>query len=344
MKILAVDDDEFILELLTEALNNVGLSDITLATSAEHAIDCVRNAASPYQCILLDIQMPGMNGIDLCKWLRRQDRYNETPIIMITSLSDKAYIDRAFSSGASDYVTKPFDLTELGSRVRIAQRQIQTNNRLSQKKFEVKAIGAQLEDVYRVELSDAVHITDVAGVIDMLALENYLLKMQRGDLYATSLVAFRIANVAELYARSHANILFRDILADTVESVINSMHGINRMTAYAGNGIFVSLVSDFGDLDVPELETECNQMLADLGAVTASGRRIDITIKMGARTRFGVTHSGKAALNHLHSVIADLLIPPETPSDMHQRDTGNSPGFIGTLSKTVQRLLGDTTR
>jgi CheY-like chemotaxis protein len=344
MKILAVDDDEFILELLTEALNNVGFSDITLATSAEDAIERVGNAASPYECILLDIQMPGMNGIELCQWLRRQDRYKETSIIMITSLSDKANIDRAFSSGASDYVTKPFDLTELGSRVRIAQRQLQTSKRLSQKTFEVKAIGAQLDNVYRVDLSDAVHITDVAGVIDMLALENYLLRMQRGDLFATSLLAFRIVNVADLYARCQGNILFRDILADTVEAVINSMHGINRMTAYAGNGIFVSLVSDFGDLDVSELETECNQLLAGLDVASPSGEPVGLRIKIGARAPFGMAHSGKAALNQLHNVIGDLLMPSDAPSEMHQSEAANSPWSLGAFSKTVRGWLGDGTK
>ncbi len=62
--------------------------------------------------------MPGMEGFDICVRLREMPDGERTPVLMMTSLDDKASLDRAFSVGASDYVTKPFHWSVLRERVR----------------------------------------------------------------------------------------------------------------------------------------------------------------------------------------------------------------------------------
>ena len=121
MRILSVDDDPIILELLVAVLASMGHTEVTTAESAVEAFEIIKNDPEPFDCFLLDIQMPEIDGIQLCKSLRFIPEYKRTPILMITAMSDKAYIERAFASGATDYVTKPFDIVELGARIKVAE-------------------------------------------------------------------------------------------------------------------------------------------------------------------------------------------------------------------------------
>ncbi len=120
MKILAVDDDPVALDILSATLTRANYLDLTLANSAEEALDELGETEVPFDCCLLDIQMPGIDGIELCAAIRDMPDYQHAPIVMITSLSDQSSIDRAYAAGATDYVTKPFNGLELGSRIRVA--------------------------------------------------------------------------------------------------------------------------------------------------------------------------------------------------------------------------------
>jgi CheY-like chemotaxis protein len=120
MKILAVDDDPVALDILGATLTRANYLDLTLASSAEKALEKLGKTDVPFDCCLLDIQMPGIDGIELCAAIRDMPDYRHAPIVMITSLSDQGSIDRAYAAGATDYVTKPFNGLELGSRIRVA--------------------------------------------------------------------------------------------------------------------------------------------------------------------------------------------------------------------------------
>jgi len=67
---LAVDDDIFILELLPIILAQAGITDVTVASSAQDALSAISNQAEPFECFLLDVQMPGGSGIELCGAIR----------------------------------------------------------------------------------------------------------------------------------------------------------------------------------------------------------------------------------------------------------------------------------
>ncbi|MEI2806535.1 MAG: response regulator [Albidovulum sp.] len=124
MKILAVDDDAYIRELLLLIISRSGYEDITVAPSGDAALEAIEVADPAFDCLFFDIQMPGMDGIELCTRVRRIDGYEKTPIIMLTAMTERDFIDRAFAAGATDYVTKPFDTLELGVRARNAEELI----------------------------------------------------------------------------------------------------------------------------------------------------------------------------------------------------------------------------
>ncbi|WP_224825905.1 PleD family two-component system response regulator [Cognatishimia sp. MH4019] len=120
MRILAVDDDPIILDLLTVALSTFGYDDIVTAQNGAEAIEILQSDQGLFDTLLYDIQMPVMDGIELVYRTRALLRYSDVPILMLTAMSEKTYIDRAFLAGATDYITKPFDTMELQARLKVS--------------------------------------------------------------------------------------------------------------------------------------------------------------------------------------------------------------------------------
>ncbi|MFK5998233.1 MAG: response regulator [Rhodobacterales bacterium] len=133
MKILVVDDDHLALSILRLYLADAGYYDVTVCEAPEAALALIENGDVEFGCFFFDIMMPFIHGIDLCKRVRNIQKYKETPIIMLTGISGKSDIDEAFSAGATDYVTKPFTMTEIGARVRIAENLVSIRNKSNPK-------------------------------------------------------------------------------------------------------------------------------------------------------------------------------------------------------------------
>jgi CheY-like chemotaxis protein len=105
MRFLVVDDDPIVLKLIPMVLRQEGHEDIRVASTGMAALGILSNAIDPFDAILLDIEMPEMNGIDVCARIRQMPGYRSIPIIMLTARSDTGSIESAFSAGANDYIT-----------------------------------------------------------------------------------------------------------------------------------------------------------------------------------------------------------------------------------------------
>lgn len=113
--ILIVDDEKFNIELAAVYLKEEDYK-ISFATNAKSAIESVlKNEIS---LILLDINMPGTDGFEVCRMLKEDPKTKDIPIIFLTAQTDIEYISRAFEVGGVDYITKPFNGAELKIRVR----------------------------------------------------------------------------------------------------------------------------------------------------------------------------------------------------------------------------------
>src|ERR1700681_1180528 len=127
MRILIVEDSEDSRDLTEGALLSGGYDDIVTAASGWEALEvldigCNTDAAPSVDMVLLDIVMPGMDGVEVCTRIRNDPRCADLPILMVTSLEDMGSLNNAFVAGATDYVTKPVNRVELIARVRAALR------------------------------------------------------------------------------------------------------------------------------------------------------------------------------------------------------------------------------
>lgn len=116
-RLLLLEDDEFLRDGLTEILTKEGyaLETADCISAAEKLI-----ALSPFELMIFDVMLPDGNGFDLCAKIRSMG--NDTPILFLTAKDEEIQIVRGLDLGADDYVTKPFKLLELLSRVRALLR------------------------------------------------------------------------------------------------------------------------------------------------------------------------------------------------------------------------------
>lgn len=112
-KVLVVDDERQIRDLLGEFLEREGY-EVLLSSAGEEAIELAERKIP--HAILLDVKMPGIDGIEVCKRLKAEPRTQFIPVIMITGYVDNKMV--AIESGADDFVNKPIDLVELAVRVK----------------------------------------------------------------------------------------------------------------------------------------------------------------------------------------------------------------------------------
>jgi DNA-binding response OmpR family regulator len=112
--ILLVDDNPQNLQVLGKLLQEEKY-EIEFAVNGEATLEWLKN--KKFDLILLDLNMPGMNGFEVCKRIRT-DNENEVPIIFLSAESERESILKGFEVGAQDYVTKPFDSRELLARVK----------------------------------------------------------------------------------------------------------------------------------------------------------------------------------------------------------------------------------
>ena len=115
-RILLVEDDPSIREITAIGLRNAGF---TVETAADGAAGLERFTAEPFDLVLLDVMLPRLDGLEVCRAIRLEAT---TPIVMLTARADTIDVVVGLESGADDYVRKPFEMPELIARVRAALR------------------------------------------------------------------------------------------------------------------------------------------------------------------------------------------------------------------------------
>jgi two-component system OmpR family response regulator len=157
-RILVVDDESSITELVTTALRFVGFEVLAAATG----YDALRAAVS-YQprLIVLDVMLPDIDGVEVCRRLRAEG--NQVPVVFLTARDDQADKIRGFTYGGDDYLTKPFSLEELIARIRAVLRRAGTGGGAAANQTTARSRYADLEmdeDSHRVwRAGELVHLS-----------------------------------------------------------------------------------------------------------------------------------------------------------------------------------------
>ena len=174
MSILVVDDSPQMQVMLATLLEDAGHSDVILVSSAVEAIsildsDDPEGTVSEVDLVLMDVLMPVTDGYETCRQMRQMPSARKIPIIMMTGQQGDECLEKAFESGAMDYVTKPINQTELLSRVRSALqlKHEMDQNTLANIQLEKDSLEKSLI------LATATHelkspLTSIVGYVDML--------------------------------------------------------------------------------------------------------------------------------------------------------------------------------
>lgn len=114
MRVIYVDDEEDIREVAVMALETVGEMSVVTFASGQALLD---NVPEPPDVLLLDVMMPGINGVDLLETLRGRGVYNDVPAIFMTAKAQPSEIETLMNAGAVGVIRKPFDPMTLADQV-----------------------------------------------------------------------------------------------------------------------------------------------------------------------------------------------------------------------------------
>jgi two-component system alkaline phosphatase synthesis response regulator PhoP len=125
-KILVIEDELHIQELIRYNLEKNNFA-VTLADDGIAGWSKVQSGG--YDLVLLDLMLPGLDGLEICRRMRNDKRTKKIPILMLTAKSEELDKVLGLELGADDYITKPFSVKELMARIRVALRRMENNER-----------------------------------------------------------------------------------------------------------------------------------------------------------------------------------------------------------------------
>ncbi|WP_018123724.1 GGDEF domain-containing response regulator [Desulfovibrio oxyclinae] len=154
MQILIIDDSETSQLLLTTILGNAGYSNIVSAYSYDEAHSILESCRSKEDCtdlVLMDINMPGVDGIQATRLLKADPATEDIPIIVVTGVEDEMRLQAAFSAGANDYIQKPVSRVELQARVRSALKLREEMQMRHAREKELEELNAKLRKISSID-------------------------------------------------------------------------------------------------------------------------------------------------------------------------------------------------
>ena len=117
MKVLLTDDSTTMRKIQRRVLTAMGIEDVTEASNGKEALEKLKEANYDFTFLLLDINMPEMNGMETLKQIRSNPDSAHLPVIMCTSVAEKSQVLDAIKAGASNYVVKPFQPDDLKKKI-----------------------------------------------------------------------------------------------------------------------------------------------------------------------------------------------------------------------------------
>ncbi len=261
MRILAVDDDPFILELVPLISAKAGFAEVTPAASGVEALGLLVNSDTIFDCLLLDISMPGMDGIELCRRIRQIPDYHQTPIVMLTAMRDIQNMGDAYRAGATDYATKPFDIEELSTRLRMAQEAVRAQRETGPVRQEGSRYHHRnLIPSHSLELPDELHLQGMESLVDYTALSSYLTQLPRKNVNDVQVFAVSIDGIEAVHTRSSSQ-RFAALLEDLASVAAGCFEADRTVMAYSDNATLLVATNSVNPLPAINIEIDIERRL-----------------------------------------------------------------------------------
>jgi DNA-binding response OmpR family regulator len=199
-RILIVEDDPAVRDVLEHALWREGMETQT-APDGEKALESLRDV-KPFDLVVLDVMLPGMDGICVCQELRNGDSPStDAPVLILTARDDETSVVVGLEVGADDYVTKPFRPRELVSRVRAHLRRRRLDSRAApqEERSTLEFAGLQVDLFGRQVLADGESVELTAKEFDVL----WLLASHPGRVYSREQIMRHLWN-GEFFGEARA--------------------------------------------------------------------------------------------------------------------------------------------
>jgi len=260
-KILIVDDDPQISMLMTAILKSAGF-EICVATSGSEALRKI-DSEKPH-LVLLDINMPGLSGLETLKIVRKKEDY--TSVVLVSGNSDTEDVIKGLDSGADDYICKPFNPHELVARVRTHLR--------------IKKLTDELTEANK-KLQALVDIDDLTGLYNMRGTFNKIeLEISRNRRFGTGICAIMMDMDHFKRVNDDNDHLFGSFVLKEVGQIIkNSLRDVDFGVRYGGDEFMVILTGT----DYKGAMSYSERLRSEIEAYDFNNgeHRMDLTTSMG---------------------------------------------------------------
>jgi diguanylate cyclase (GGDEF)-like protein len=256
-RLLIVDDQPANIRALHEVF--AGECDVFMATKGADALEFC--AATPPDLVLLDVVMPGIDGLEVCRQLKSSPLTANVPVVFVTSQGDPGEENACWEAGAVDFINKPINVQTTRNRVRahlMLKRQADTLRRLA-------------------------WIDGLTGIANKrqfdLRIREEINRCRRGSLYLT-LVAIDIDHF-KAYNDAYGHLQGDDCLRKVAQSIHASMLRSSDLIARTGGEEFTCILPELGPQDAREIAARIERLVRELGIVHELGIGRKVTVSLG---------------------------------------------------------------
>lgn len=290
MRILIVDDDAAFRIVLKAFLQWAGYTDLVMASSPEQALELLnkmdQNEAEPHaDLILMDITMPGINGIETTRLIRQNSRLDDIPIIMVTASDAEETLSEAFEAGAVDYIKKPLNKIELRARIRSALKLKQETDQRKAREQELFEANRLLQEanqkLERLSFQDGLTRIPNRRYFDGFLEKEWFRAMRQKRQVALTMMDI---DFFKLYNDSYGHQSGDECLKKVANVLSDSLRRSADLVARYGGEEFVALLPDIDKASALKLSESMRSRVAGLGIVHEYSECSDVVTISGGFT------------------------------------------------------------
>ena len=237
-KILIIDDSTFEANHVKGLLEQIG-HEVLWADTGSRGIKIMKLERP--SLVILDLVLPDISGIEICRWIKQDMRMKNTPVIMLTARGEVHERVSGLMEGATDYIAKPFDDSEFESRVTAVLREVELRDRLELKNLEYEKLLKQME---KMSITDA-----LTGIYNRRHFEDVLVaEFERFKRYTIPFSCMmidvdRFKSINDLCGHNVGDIVLKSV----AQMIQEQVRGVDTVARYGGDEFVILLAQLRGE-------------------------------------------------------------------------------------------------